>query len=133
MKVTTLDKPTIRSISADMNKALQSVASKYGITIGPKGGSFTESNATIKFECAIISSKGVMTKERMEWMSMAKYTGPGLKTEWLDETFMYGGHEYKITGLATRGQKRPVLVTKVSNGKGFKFKCDTIIQAMTNQ
>lgn len=125
MKIKEFDRTNLRQIQADIQTALKSVADNYGISLTYKGARFSATNVSIKLEGAVIGAGGVVeTKERKDWKVYAEMFG--LKSAWLDKTFVVAGDSYIIAGLATRKSKYPVLATCVRNQKRFKFPIDTI-------
>lgn len=125
MKIKSFDKTNLRLLTADIQTALKSVADNYGISLTYKGARFSATNVSIKLEGAVIGAGGVVeTKERKDWKVYAEMFG--LKSAWLDKTFVLAGDQYVISGLATRKSKYPVLAKCVRNNKTFKFPSDTV-------
>lgn len=127
----TLERSTVKDLSADIQAALQAVALKHGVKFTPKGCSFSPSNATFRIEAAVIGDGGVAeTRERTDFTNYA--TQFGLKPEWLDKSFLHGAHNYVIVGLATRKSK-PVLATKLGTDRTYMFPANTVATLMNAQ
>jgi hypothetical protein len=125
MKIKTFDRTNLRALSADINAALQAVATQYGISLSYKSARFSPSNAAIKIEAAVLSASGkVESRERVDFTQYAFMFN--LNPSWLDKTFKHGGDTYTITGLATRKRKNPVLALSSRNNKTYIFPADTI-------
>ena len=128
----TLERSTVRDLSADIQAALQAVALKHGITFTPKGCTFSSTSATFRIEAAVIGDGGVAeTRERTDF---PRYAGLfGLKPEWLDKSFVHGANTFTIIGIATRKSKQPVLAKQQGNGKTYVFPANTVATLMNAQ
>lgn len=66
MSISKFNKANLRLLRADMNKALDAVAQKHGITIKAGNARFTENNVTFKIEAGIIGNDGIAkSRERI--------------------------------------------------------------------
>ena len=129
MTITQLDRTNIKLLRAELDAAVYDVAQKYGISLKFGNASFTPNSATIKLNVAIKTADGtVVNREREDFTKYAEMYD--LKPEWLDKTFVNGGKTFKITGLAMKRRKNPVMATCVSTGKGYIFPTFTIQQAL---
>lgn len=128
----TLDRSTAGEISKDVMEALKAVALKHGVQFTQKGGSFSPTSLTLRIEAAVIGDGGVAeTRERKAFSMWAgNYQ---LKPEWLDQTFASGTHTYKITGLATRKSKNPILCQRLDDNKTYIFPADIVKLRMEAQ
>jgi hypothetical protein len=125
MKIKSIDRNTARQISADINTAVQSVATKYGISLKDKGCRFSSTNATFKIEAALIGAGGVVvSSERNDYTRYCFMYN--LNPSWLDKSFNHGSDVFTIIGLATRKRKNPVLTKSAKNGKTYIFPANTV-------
>jgi hypothetical protein len=116
-----IDKPFLKAFTKDAEAALASVAKNYGISITYKGGRYTGTNATIKFEIAAPDAVTgeILSAEAQEFKSLGHVFG--FQPEDLGSKFTVRGTVYKITGLKSSRPKYPISAIRVSDGKGFKF------------
>lgn len=129
---TTLDRAVVREIAVDMMEALKAVALKHGIEFSYKGGSFFPSNATYRFEAALVGASGVAeTRERKDYTLYAK--SYNLKAEWLDKIFVHDTDTFTIIGLSTRKRKNPVLCKNSRNDKTYVFPAYMVKMLMESQ
>jgi hypothetical protein len=130
--ITTIDRATCKLLRDEMNAALQAVATKHGIQITAKNGTFSPTAFTLKFEAAVIGSSGVAeTKEREAFKQLAELYS--LKADWLDKSFNHGSDSYTIIGLNSRKHKRPVLCQQKANGKVYLFEARLVQMLMAAQ
>jgi hypothetical protein len=128
----TLDRKIVNNITDDMTVAVQDVAKKHGVVIKFKSGTFSLTNATVKFTVDVIDAeKGVAnSQERKDYQRLAAFHG--LSPDWLDQAFTVSGAVYTVIGLRPRSYKFPVIVRRISNGKLFKFPISTVKSAFSN-
>src|SRR5215467_3328254 len=109
-----MDKQMARQMAADIQQALAGVASKYGMTVAVRGGSFDTAGM---YRPRIEFAAGDFARKEFE-----RYAGMfGLKAEHYGATFTSAGTAFKVTGLRLASRKRPVLAARVSDGKEFVF------------
>ncbi len=122
-----IDRNFLHGFNADAMKALAAVASKHGVTITRKNGSFARdgSYATIKFELASIGSEGEsFTKEAQEFKLHAERYG--MDPNSLGSIINFNGKKYRLTGLAPSRKKFPISAERVSDGKKFKLPASAV-------
>jgi hypothetical protein len=130
--ITNIDRATCKVLREEMEAALQAVATKHGIQIKSKNGSFSPTMFTLKFEASVIGTGGVAeTQERQAYKQLCQVYG--LKAEWLDKTFNHGTDTYTVVGLNTRKHKRPVLCKQTGNGKTYCFEDKLVTMLMAAQ
>jgi len=130
MKLQTLDRKAVQTLSDEMQTALKPIADKYGIHFSPKGARYSSTSSVFKFECSVVGDGGVVeTPERRDYKSMCEMYD--LKPEWLDCRFQHGNDSFIITGLSTRKRKNPVMCKNVRTGRAFKFTTFTVKAAMS--
>jgi len=122
MSIESFDRATVRSMIDEMETALQTVASKHGITIKRKSCTYRDNCMPVPFELRIerVTEDGnVETPESRAYTLRAQLFG--LKPEWLFESFTNSsGQRFKIVGLVPRRRKFPVVV-KANDGRNYKM------------
>ena len=105
----------IKAVRVAMSAALASVAKQFNLEITPGAASFNPHAFTIKIECVRAGQRVAMASMKHDVLLTSRY---GLKVG--DLVTASSGHEYKIEG-ATRSDKFPLEVTRVSDGKRFRL------------
>lgn len=126
-QITTIDRDTARILSEECAVALHAVASKYGLELVRKAGTFGARELNVKFQLrsAEVGDGGVtITRESQTFKSLAPIYG--LSPDDLGREFTTSNGRYKITGLVPRRGKYPIQAVCVVTGKGFKFSADTV-------
>ena len=117
------DKSNLQALRVEMDKALQAISNKYGITIKAGNASYSGNECTFKVKLNTFAADGtVITKEAKNWDLYKKLThGPldGLKHLSVGDTITISGNTYILSGWNTRARKAPVNFTDL-NGKGYK-------------
>jgi len=118
MKITSFDKSTLKTLQAEIEKALKPVAEKFGVGMKMNGGSYGPGAATLKVQVVPLNTDGTRKSEFED--SFKKYASTyGLKPEHLFAEITYGGNRYKIVGLNPNRYKMPLHVERVPGGKRF--------------
>ena len=114
-----MDKATTKKLAEASAKALEAVASEYGVSVQYKSGNYSRTTASLKFDFSEVGEDGVVqTRESENFTKLAHIYG--LKAEDLGATFEAGGRTYTIVGLNGRARKMPIQATR-DDGKPFKF------------
>lgn len=125
--ITQFDRPVLRKIEADVLKAVEQVAEKYGVSLSPAGGNFSTSEFTVKVKFTVKSSDGSPTGKFADtfrdWHSSLR-----LEADDLGREFTAKGRTYRIVG-ANIGRKFPVLATR-DDGKDFWFPVNAVRHAL---
>lgn len=109
----------VKAVRADMQKALDVVAQKYGISITVGNASFTDTYVNFKVQAATKLTDGVLaTPEAANFRAWAKMYG--YDPELLGKEVRFMGHTYTITGLNRRRKAYPISVTR-ADGKQYKW------------
>ncbi len=121
MKINSFRDGTIRKVlTDDVMSALAAVGEKYGIEFKYDGGRYDSNTYSIKIEIVTLDGDGKPeSKERMLFTTLAGLHG--LDPQMLDQTFIFRGAAYRITGFNPDAWKYPVNVIRVSDSKRFKF------------
>ena len=124
-KITQFDRTSLRALRVDLDSAMATIASKYGIELSAGNISFTSETATIKVAAGIIGSNGrAVTPEAKAFDQYKGLVGLGALN--VGDTIDLQGDMYTISGYKPRSKKSPVVVTKVSNGASYKVSVDMV-------
>ena len=128
MKVTTIDRPTLKALRPVIEKALRD-AGIEGANFRLGNASFVPGScATFKLEVALIKKDGtVETKDAAAWQRYANLYN--LPADGVGKIVTLNGKRCKIIGFAPRSHKYPVLANDLSSGKTFKFMISTVQRA----
>ena len=126
--IKSFDKPQIVQLRTAMDKALQSVAKEYGITISAGNASFSGNECTFKVKCNTIGSDGTaITTEATNW---DRYKGlHGMDHLSVGDTITIQGSPYILTGFNSRARKAPI---NFKNSAGSGYKCSVRMLLMEN-
>lgn len=127
MKLEKIDQPTCRTLSREIETALQGVAEKFGIHIRTVGGRFSSTEYNLRVECQVRTEAGIPVNFEIE----AKLLG--LPEGIFGKTFVSRGRTFRITGIELRRHKMPVSAKCVSTGRGFKFSADAVRFALSGK
>ena len=128
MKIQNFAKGNLQTLRVDMDKALQSVAKKYGITIHAGNASFSGNECTFKVKCNTVGSDGTaITREATNW---DRYKGlHGMDHLNVGDTITIQGSPYILTGFNSRARKAPI---NFKNSAGSGYKCSIKMLANEN-
>jgi len=122
------DRPNLRSLRPELEKALADVCAKHGITATIGNGSFTEFECKFKLTLNLEGSNDAQTTlEKAQFGLCAK--AYGLEPTDLGKTFMVNNNLYVITGINPNRPKFPISGVR-SDGKKFKFPALTVKAAL---
>ena len=112
------DKTNLQTLRVEMDKALQAISNKYGITIKAGNASFSGNECTFKVKLNTKGTDGtVITKEAKDF---DRYKGlHGMDHLSVGDTIYIQGSPYILTGFNTRARKAPINFTN-SVGSGYK-------------
>ncbi len=119
-----LDKETVKRIGKRAEEKLKEIEAEFGISVSYGGGRFSKTNATLKFEFALVREDGsVATKEAEDYK---RWHGLfGLPADGVGQTFLYQSQEYTIMGILPKSKKYPV-ITMNSDGRSIKFPAELV-------
>ena len=121
-KIQQFDRQSLRALRVDLDQAMATIASKYGIQLSAGNISFTSETATIKVAAGVIKNGTVVTKEAKDF---DRYKGlVGLSSLNVGDTIQLQGKEYTISGYKPRSKKSPVLVTR--DGRSYKVSVEMV-------
>jgi hypothetical protein len=123
-KITQFDRQSLRALRVDLDSAMASIASKYGIELSAGNISFTSETATIKVAAGIIGSNGrVATPEAKAFDQYKRLVGLGDLN--VGDSVNVQGKQYTITGYKPRSKKSPVCIEN-AKGQGYKVSVEMI-------
>ena len=118
-------KESLRAIRPRIEEQLKHLEAELGIKIRVGNASFSANNATFKLELTSINEDGsVVPREEAQFLEFC--AAVGLKREDLGKVIAYAGNAYKITGLNLRSAKYPIMVKRVTDGKGFRLSKEAV-------
>jgi len=120
-KINQFDRQTLRSLRVDLDTAMATIASKYGIQLSAGNISFTSETATIKVAAGIIKNGTVVTPEAKAFDRYKSLVGLGNLN--VGDTINIQGKEYTISGYKPRSKNA---VTVHRDGRGYKVSVDMI-------
>jgi len=123
-QITKFDRSTAKEVGAEVAKALQEVADKFGITFDYKGGTFDP-------EIGTFSVKGdfsVADAKQAKFEQLVPYYAP-LTVEDFNREFTMNGKTLRIVGLNNRAPKSPVLLED-NNGGQYKAPLAGVVRAL---
>ena len=121
-KINQFDRQTLRALRVDLDAAMATIASKYGIQLNAGNISYTAETATIKVQAGVISKRGqVVTKEAQAFNQDKRLVGLGNLN--IGDAINIQGKEYTISGYKPRS-KNAVLVQR--DGRGYKVSVEMV-------
>lgn len=121
-KINQFDRQTLRALRVDLDAAMATIASKYGIQLNAGNISYTAETATIKVQAGVISKSGqVMTKEAQAFNQYKRLVGLGNLN--IGDAINIQGKEYTISGYKPRS-KNAVIVQR--DGRGYKVSVEMV-------
>jgi hypothetical protein len=121
-KINQFDRQSLRALRVDLDSAMATIASKYGIQLSAGNISFTSDTATIKVAAGIIKNGTVMTVEAKSFNQYKRLVG--LDAFNVGDSINIQGKQYTITGYKPRSSKAPVCVSR--DGRGYKVSVDMV-------
>ena len=119
MKITTINRETLRQLEDIINAKLVEVSGETGLAIKWQSASFLSTTAIIKLSVGVVGENGeVSTKEADDY----RYFAPlcDLPLDWLGKSFHKDRREYTVRGYLSRSKRMPILCER-DDGKQFKF------------
>ena len=121
-KINQFDRQTLRALRVDLDAAMASIASKYGIQLNAGNISYTAETATIKVQAGVISKSGqVVTKDAQAFNQYKRLVGLGNLN--IGDAINIQGKEYTISGYKPRS-KNAVIVQR--DGRGYKVSVEMV-------
>jgi hypothetical protein len=120
-KINQFDRQTLRALRVDLDNAMATIASKYGIQLSAGNISFTSETATIKVAAGIIKNGTVVTAEAKAFNQYKRLVG--LEAFNVGDAIQIQGKEYTIKGYKPRS-KSAVVIER--DGRSYKVTVDMV-------
>tara|TARA_B110000259_G_scaffold1616_1_gene1939 strand:- start:140 stop:532 length:393 start_codon:yes stop_codon:yes gene_type:complete len=120
-KIQQFDRTSLRALRVDLDSAMATIASKYGIQLSAGNISFTSETATIKVAAGIIKNGAVVTPEAKAFDQYKRLVGLGSLN--VGDSITIQGKEYTISGYKPRS-KNAVVVAR--GGRSYKVTVDMV-------
>ena len=120
-KINQFDRQTLRALRVDLDNAMATIASKYGIQLSAGNISFTSETATIKVAAGIIKNGTVVTAEAKAFNQYKRLVG--LEAFNVGDAIQIQGKEYTIKGYKPRSMAAVVIER---DGRGYKVTVDMV-------
>ena len=120
-KINQFDRQTLRALRVDLDAAMATIASKYGIQLSAGNISFTSETATIKVAAGIIKNGTVVTAEAKAFNQYKRLVG--LEAFNVGDAIQIQGKEYTIKGYKPRSMAAVVIER---DGRGYKVTVDMV-------
>lgn len=110
------------TLGREVEEALKIVAERHGLTCEIRGGTFDAGffKPRVEFKTA--------GNDRSEFDRYA--TLFGLEASDFGQTFINSGREFKVSGVAPRSTRRPILAIETRTGRTFKFEQSAVARAL---
>ncbi len=127
--ITSLNQQVLIKLDQEIQKALNEVAARHGISIKSSGGGkFSTTNAELKVRISVVRNGQVLSAEEENFKRFC--SSYGLKPEHLGRVFPLRGDSYTVIGLNVRNYKLPILAKNNTSGMIYKFTPQTILQKL---
>jgi len=120
-KIQQFDRQSLRALRVDLDQAMATIASKYGIQLSAGNISFTSETATIKVQAGVVKNGTVVTKEAKDFDRYKSLVGLGSLN--VGDSINIQGKEYTISGYKPRSKSA---VTVQREGRGYKVSVDMV-------
>ena len=111
MTISSFDKATCRTLRADLQKVLDTFATKNGITISVGNMSFTREAVAIKMEAKVAGGKG-LRDQKLDQDLIRQAMIDGLSLDPINGK--------QLVGYNSRAYKMPYIWVDIATGKRFK-------------
>lgn len=118
-----LTRESIRNLRDELQTHLDAISAEIGYKLTLGNASFG-ATVTFKLEAAPMDMNGDATSKTAEDFKRGAYLF-GLQPTDLGREFIANGARYKVTGLAIKSRRFPILVER-EDGKVFKFPAETV-------
>ena len=114
-----MDREKIKMIRGEIEKALNEMGQKFGLTFSLGTITFTEDDLKVQIR-GISTENGGKSAMELDW-DRFKGRYPELARVEIGAQFRNDKGVYQIVGLKPRNRKYPVIAKRLSDGKQFKF------------
>ena len=113
-----MDRNIAKNSAEAAEAALRAVADEFGTTLTYKGGSFSDTSFTPKFEFAVEGASQVEFDRTC--------FAVGMRPEHFGKEFVFNHRQYQITGINLRAKKYPIKAKCLLDNKTYKFPADAV-------
>ena len=120
--ITSFGRAEVRSLHAEIQKALEPIAAKHGLRLERKHCTYAPDEMPVSFKLLVTkldADGNVMSTEAKDFVKYAK--SYGFEPSDLGREFKIGRDTYRLYGLKPRSRKYPILAENVRTGKIYKF------------
>ena len=126
------DPPTIKTVLASCQEALEMVAEEHGLTLVRKYCGYREHEMPVAFKLLVIerdeqTGEAVDPGESQFRRLASRY---GLEASHYGRTFSTFRGTYRISGIKPKARKFPILATCTESGRCFKFPPEQVERAL---
>jgi len=110
------------TIASEAIEALKTVAEKHGLNVVPARGNYGDTEFTFKASFVIPTKVGNVTVDTPQAKAYANMCAwnHDFKAEWLGQTFMFKGMQYRLDGYKPRSPKFPFICTRLDDNRSRK-------------
>jgi hypothetical protein len=118
-----IDRQTAQTLGREIEEALREIAERHSLTVELRGGTYDASTFRPRVEFK------TSTADQDEFTRYANHydLDPGD----FGREFVSQGRTFRISGIAPRSPKRPILCDEVATGRMFKFTVDAVKDALS--
>lgn len=122
-----MDRAKARKIASAIDKAMAAIAAQFNVAIAPCRGRFnTTTYATRLSVTDATSTTGqLLSSEAINFTRKAKWLY-NLPPDLLGRSFNFEGVPHTISGLTSRRSRHPVIATRSTDGRSYRFSVTTI-------
>ncbi len=113
--VTTFTKENLKVIDAEINAALQAVATKHGITLRASGGTYSGAEFTTKIKGSVKDTQALNAANANALRVL------GLPADTIGKSFSNLGKSFTISDVNLSLYKRPIVAKCANDGKEYIF------------
>ena len=117
-----------KSIEAEMVKACNEIAAKHGLVAEALGIQAMELRWNFAFGVRVsipLPDGSTLDPEKVRFQALAEAFG--LSPDDFGREFSAGGERFCISGIDPRRPKYPISVTRIPDGKGYKFTAENVV------
>jgi hypothetical protein len=120
-----ITRDSLRSLRADIDAALAEVGRKHNVTLRTGSASFEPHRASFKLDVAAHNESGAAIDPAA--VNLEKYGSLyGVSPEMAGKQFLHSGQIFTFLGIDPGRPKRPVIASRVFDGKRFVFTSDVV-------
>lgn len=121
-----ITREVLKNLSADIDKALEPIGEKYGISLKCGKAKFSDDSADITVSAAILATKDY-DPARERWKKNVRFTG--LTEEDFGKTIFLDGKPYTICDFKSSARKNSIVVRNEA-GASYVTDIETVLKAL---